>query len=93
MRGFTTCGGDNCLQDSIDVANDVIVPKSKDEIAICFEVGCALGVLYRPLDMSATIKLDYQSRGLTAEIDDVIANWYLATKLQTAETAVAHTKP
>ena len=56
MRG--TRASNDCLEDTVDIVKDVIVPKSQNKIAACFEIGGAGRVLCGAFSMLPAVKLD-----------------------------------
>jgi hypothetical protein len=57
------------LKHAFNVPHHVIVPKSKDEIAACFQISGSLCILSHTIGMLTSIKFDHEPRIGTAEVD------------------------
>lgn len=71
VRGFLTYSCDDCLYNTINIANYVIIPEPQNEIAVRFEVSCPLHISRVALGMLATVNLNYQARIPAAKVDDI----------------------
>jgi len=58
VRGFLNRSSYNCLNNAVDIAQHVIVPKSQNEIAEGFEISRTLPVFGAALGMLSAIKLN-----------------------------------
>jgi hypothetical protein len=45
VRGFLTRRSEDRFDNAIDIVEDVIVPKSQHEVAVCFEISGTLSIL------------------------------------------------
>jgi len=73
VRGFErslVCAARYLLKHTIDVTQDLIVPKPKNEIAAVFQIPDSARVLFPLFNMLTTVKLHDQSCTRAAEIDD-----------------------
>jgi hypothetical protein len=60
------------------IAEHIIVPEAQD--AIAFEFDGARAILFGIFPVLTAVHLDNQASPVAGEIDDVIADWDLATK-------------
>src|SRR5512146_3234323 len=81
VRGFMTRSSDDRLDNTVDIYQHVIIPKTQNQIAKCLKISGPLRVIRATLTVLTTIELDDQPRGLTAEIDGVRFDRHLPTKL------------
>jgi len=92
VRGFLTRSSDDRLKNTIDVAKDVVVPETQDQIAVIFQIGSPFSVA-AAFSVLPTIKFDDQSRGLATEVDNVGFDRHLPAKFQSIKPAIAQPKP
>jgi len=45
VRGFLTRRSEDRFDNAVDIAQHVIVPKSQNEVTVCFEISGTLGIL------------------------------------------------
>jgi len=95
VRGFRTvlsCGAQNRFKHTVDIAQHIIVPEAKNQIAHRFQN-------FRPRCISITftvlsaIDLDNKMSILAAEIDDELGKRHLPPKFQASQTAIPELKP
>jgi hypothetical protein len=60
VRGNLIRSSDDRFNNAVDIAQHVVVPKAQNEIAIGFQIGCALCVFGAMLGVLSTIKLNDQ---------------------------------
>jgi hypothetical protein len=71
----------------------VVVPKTEDRIALRSKRSSSLSILDFTRGVLATIEFNNQSRRLTAEVRDVVADCDLPAKFQTIQAAIARPEP
>jgi hypothetical protein len=89
---MTRCGDDR-LQDAVDIAQHIIVPKTKNQITICLEVRGSTCIFSTSHRMLAAVELNDQLGGLTTEIDHVGPNRHLSPKFHSVKSPVAQAEP
>src|SRR6266568_1792375 len=82
VRGNRSQCVENAFQNTIHVPKHVVVPKSQYQITFRLKRSSPFSILVFAHGVLAAIQLDYQSRGLTAEVRDVAADCDLPAKLQ-----------
>jgi hypothetical protein len=83
----------NLLENAIETAHHVVVPKSKHEISHRFQSPCPLFILKRADRVLASVKLNDQHRISTSKIDDEAIDGYLPLELPARESATAQPEP
>jgi hypothetical protein len=83
----------NLLQHAIGVLNNVIIPKSQNEITLRFQHRSPILITCLLLVMLSAIKLDDELGVSTAEVGNEAINRHLSLELPTSETAIAQSKP
>jgi hypothetical protein len=96
VRGFErllVCPARDLLKNAVDVAQDLIVPKSQNEITAVFQILGSARVLLALFNMLTTVKLDDQFCVWTAEINDKAIEGHLPPEFQPAKPLVAQLEP
>jgi len=92
VRGFLTRSGDDRFKNAFDVAYNIVVPKTKDQVAMLFQMNGSPCVTRR-FGMLAAVKFDNQPGGHAAEIDDVRFNRHLPPKFESVWPSIAQAEP
>jgi hypothetical protein len=82
----------NDLKYAINIFENVVVPKTNDVIARCFEQGGALNVT-RTFRVLSAIKFDHQSPLSTHEVADEFADRHLAGEFKSFELTISQMLP
>ena len=86
-------GPQNLFQYAIHISNDVIIPKSQNEITNRFQHSRSVLITCLLLVMLSAIKLDDELGVRTAEFDDEAIDRHLTLEFPTVQAAIAQTKP
>ncbi|CUS03072.2 protein of unknown function [Candidatus Promineifilum breve] len=92
-RGFFPTSRQNRLSHHHHILHDPLIGKANHPIPLTFQPGGPLGIIFHLLIMRAAIQLDHKLRFVAIEIDDVVADWVLASKLVSIEVVVAEESP
>jgi hypothetical protein len=71
----------------------IVVPEPQSQTALRFERSSPLGILFATFGVLSAVEFNDQSRRLTAEVRDVVADCDLPAKFQAIQATVAQTKP
>jgi hypothetical protein len=82
-EGGIAQGFDNHVNNSIDVLNYIVIPKSQDIETLIPQPDISLNIVSYLLTMLSAVDLDDQSFFQTNKIDDVASQRLLAAKLKT----------
>ena len=96
MRGFEhllVCGAQNFFKNTVDVLQNLVVPKPQNEIAAVFQILGPARILLPLFNMLTTVKLDDQLYARTAEVDDKSIERHLPAKFQTGKAVAAQLEP
>ncbi len=93
MRGFLTRRSDNRFDNTVYVAQYVVVPEAQNKKTVRFEIGRSFRIVIAAFGMLPAIKFDNQPCRLAAKIHHIRLDRHLPTKFQSIQAAVAQAKP
>jgi len=84
-----------CLQDAIDIRQNLIVPESEYSIVALLDSPAAklIACCDRPFGVLSAIELNYQMALLATEVSDESADWKLAAESQAIKASRAEMMP
>jgi hypothetical protein len=82
-------------QNAVDISDDIVVPKSKDAIALIAQIGIAVTIAFsvNAIAVMAAIELDHHARGVTGEIRKVWTEWRLTSEVHAVNRQAAKVLP
>jgi hypothetical protein len=93
VRGFLSRSSDNALKYTVDIGQDIIVPKAQHDVAERSQFGGAPRICIARHRMLSAVHLNDQPRRLTAKIHDIALQRHLTAKLQPIQPSIAQAKP
>src|SRR6185312_812718 len=93
VRGFLTRSRDDRLQDAVNIAQHIVVPKAQHQISVGLELRGALRILGDVLGVLTAVQLHDQPSGFAAKIDHVSFDRHLPPEFHSVKPPVAQSKP
>src|SRR5215211_2950450 len=84
---------DNSTDHAIHILHHLIVPEADHFVATGFQVFSAFCIVFNLLQMLTSIKLDDQFLARSAEIDNIVANGVLISKMNTFQSMSSKSCP
>jgi hypothetical protein len=93
VRGFLTRRSDNRFDNTVYVAQHVVIPEAQNKKTVRFKIGRSFCIVIAVFGMLSAIEFDNQPCRLAAKIHDIRLDRHLPTKFQSIQAAVAQAKP
>ena len=93
MRGYLTRGYGDRFDNTVEILEHVIAPKTENQIAETFQFRRSFCIFRTSLGVLPAIKLNDQTSGLATEIDHIGFDRHLTPKLQRIEPTVSQSEP
>jgi hypothetical protein len=93
VRGFLTRRSDNRFDNTVFVAQHVVVPEAQNKKTVRLKIGRSFRIAIAAFGMLSAIEFDNQPCRLAAKIHDIRPDRHLPAKFQSLQAAVAQAKP
>jgi hypothetical protein len=92
MRGFSH-GNSNNLQNSVEIAKQVMIPEPQYPITQRLKIAGSYGVFVLLFGVLSAIEFDYQLRFKAKKVGDIRADWLLPPEFATGNLPISEAAP